>query len=62
MSEPVFDLEQMRKLTNKDMLLSLVFKDLMSRKGFKDEREVYQIIFNGYVLNDSIMEDEYMNC
>ncbi|WP_404359773.1 hypothetical protein LG291_25575 (plasmid) [Cytobacillus firmus] len=62
MSEPVFDLEQMRKLTNKDRLLSLVFKDLMSRKGFKDEREVYQIIFNGYVLNDSIMEDEYMNC
>lgn len=62
MDEPVFDLEKMRKLTNKDRLLSLVFKDLMSRKGFKDEREVYQIIFNGYVLNDSIMEDEYMNC
>ena len=62
MSEPVFDLEQMRKLTNKDRLLSLVFKDLMSRKGFKDEREVYQIIFNGYVLKDSIIEVEYMNC
>lgn len=62
MSEPIFDLEKMRKLTNKDRLLSLVFKDLMSRKGFKDEKEVYQIIFNGYVLNDSIMEDEYMNC
>ncbi|WP_256816775.1 hypothetical protein [Cytobacillus sp. Bac17] len=52
----------MMKLTNKDRLLSLVFNDLMSRKDFKDEREVYHIIFNGYVLNDSIMEDEYMNC
>lgn len=62
MSEPIFDLEKMRKLTNKDRLLSLVFKDLMSRKGFKDEKEVFQIIFNGYVLNDSIMEDEYLNC
>ncbi|OHX42895.1 hypothetical protein [Cytobacillus oceanisediminis] len=62
MDEPVFDLEKMMKLTNKDRLLSLVFNDLMSRKDFKDEREVYHIIFNGYVLNDSIMEDEYMNC
>ncbi|EWG08714.1 hypothetical protein [Cytobacillus firmus] len=62
MDEPVFDFKKMMRLTNKDRLLSLVFKDLMSRKGFKDEREVYQIIFNGYVLNDSIMEEEYMNC
>ncbi|MBG9587632.1 hypothetical protein [Cytobacillus firmus] len=62
MDEPVFDFKKMKRLTNKDRLLSLVFKDLMSRKGFKDEREVYQIIFNGYVLNDSIMEEEYMNC
>lgn len=58
----VFDLERMMKLTNKDRLLSMVFRDLMSRKGFKDESDVYQIIFNGYVLNDPIMEEEYMNC
>lgn len=58
----VFDLERMMRLTNKDRLLSMVFRDLMSRKGFKDESDVYQIIFNGYVLNDPIMEEEYMNC
>ncbi|TFI47153.1 hypothetical protein E4O93_14190 [Diaphorobacter sp. DS2] len=62
MDEPVFDLEKMMKLTNKDRLLSMVFGDLMSRKGFKDESDVYQIIFNGYVLNDPFMEEEYMNC
>lgn len=58
----VFDLERMMRLTNKDRLLSMVFRDLMSRKGFKDESDVYQIIFNGYVLNDPIMEEEYMYC
>ncbi|EFV74306.1 hypothetical protein HMPREF1013_05524 [Bacillus sp. 2_A_57_CT2] len=48
----------MKMLVAKDALLKLVYKDMIcNRKHSSDD--ALKIIFNGYVLDDPIMEEEY---
>ncbi|KAF0817148.1 MULTISPECIES: hypothetical protein [Cytobacillus] len=57
-NEIVFKEEQMKMLVAKDALLKLVYKDMIcNRKHSSDD--ALKIIFNGYVLDDPIMEEEY---
>ncbi|MCM3707334.1 hypothetical protein M3205_16610 [Cytobacillus firmus] len=57
-NEIVFMEEQMKKLVAKDALLKLVYKDMTINRNHSCE-DALKIIFNGYVLDDPIMEEEY---
>lgn len=52
-----FDAVKMLRLVEKDALLKFTFNDLSKRMPKED---ILQILFNGYVLDDSVMEFEYM--
>lgn len=52
-----FHADKMMRLLEKDALLKFTFNDL-SKKMPKEE--VLQVLFNGYVLDDTVMEQEYM--
>lgn len=52
-----FDAAKMMRLVEKDALLKFTFNDLNKKMPKED---VLQILFNGYVLDDSVMELEYM--
>lgn len=54
---PEFDVQSMKRLVEKDKLLAFVYRDLLTRNH--DEHNVLEIIFNGYVLDDSSMVEEY---
>lgn len=49
--------QKMLAFTKQDALLRFVLKDLKSR-GHEEEFAL-RVVFNGYVLNDRIMEDIY---
>jgi len=49
--------DKMMRLVEKDALLKFTFNDL-SKKMPKEE--VLQVLFNGYVLDDSVMEQQYL--
>jgi len=55
----VFDPEKVRKFTEIDSLLKFVFNDLKERGH--EEDFALELIFNSFVLNDSVMEKAYMN-
>ncbi|MEH6988360.1 hypothetical protein [Cytobacillus firmus] len=59
-NELVFIEEQMKRLVAKDALLELVYKDMTNNRNHSS-KDALKIIFNGYVLNDPIMEEEYRN-
>lgn len=52
-----FELEKMKRFVQTDALLRFSVKDLMS-KGHKEEYAL-EIVFNTYVLEDSVMEAAY---
>lgn len=54
-----FEPEKMKKLVEKDLYLSFVFKDLSRRNPHLVETEVLKILFNGEVLDDFAMQEEY---
>lgn len=55
--ETTFNVKKMKKLSQKDKLIGFVLKDL-KRKGHKEDY-VLKIIFNSYILCDSIMKEVY---
>lgn len=52
-----FNASKMMRLVEKDALLKFTFKNLNKKMPKED---VLQILFNSYVLDDSVMELEYM--
>jgi len=59
MSGISFDPQKMERLLKKDALLCFVVNDLVTNR--KHAREyALELVFNGYVLEDLIMEDLYM--
>lgn len=57
---PIFNEEQMFRLTLKDRYLMFVYED-MSKRGHS-HTSVLQILFNGNVLGDSLYTAEYEAC
>ncbi len=55
MENPAFDFEKMKRFILKDKLLLFVWND----RGRQDHW--VEIIFNSYVLDDSLMIQEYLN-
>lgn len=58
---PVFNVEKMEKFSKEDRMISFVFKDLSQRNPKLSKEEIWQVVFNSYVLEDSIMIDIYVN-
>lgn len=56
-TELEFIADKMMRLVEKDALLKFTFNDLSKRMP---KEEVLQVLFNGYILDDSVMEQEYM--
>ncbi|MEG0296764.1 MAG: hypothetical protein RR620_08590 [Clostridium sp.] len=56
-----FDVETMKRLIQSDMFLRFSFQDLMRRNPTNSEISILEVIFNSYVLEDSIMIDEYLS-
>ncbi|WP_066297443.1 hypothetical protein [Bacillus sp. FJAT-29937] len=56
---PLFKMEKMKNFVNQDRLLNMVYKDLCKRNSSMTDEEVLEIVFNSYVLGDSVMEDIY---
>lgn len=52
-----FDPNKMERLVRGDAFLRFVVDDLVSRSH--PRKKALEIIFNGYVLEDSVMEDKY---
>jgi predicted nucleotidyltransferase len=52
-----YDPKKMERFIEKDGLLKFAFKDLMRRNHSKDDAA--RLVFNSYVLGDSVMEAEY---
>lgn len=57
MKEIVFDINKMKVFSERDALLRLVLKDLIKRGHGEDQ--ALELIFNSYVLGDSVMEEIY---
>ena len=58
---PVFNVEKMEKFSKEDRMISFVFKDISQRNPKVPKEEIWQVVFNSYVLEDSIMIDIYVN-
>lgn len=58
---PDFKVEKMEKFSKEDRMISFVFKDLSQRNPKLSKKEIWQVVFNSYVLEDSIMIDIYDN-
>ncbi|ASA20244.1 hypothetical protein [Paenibacillus donghaensis] len=54
---PVFIAAQMLRFVNQDSYLTLVYRDFLKR-GHASEKAL-EILFNGNVLEDSVMTREY---
>lgn len=52
-----FDVKKMERLVRRDALLRFVVDDLVSKSHPREK--ALELVFNGYVLEDSVMEDEY---
>ncbi|HUC91940.1 MAG TPA: hypothetical protein VMS09_07920 [Paenibacillus sp.] len=52
-----FDPKKMERLVRSDAFLRFVVDDLVSRSHPREK--ALEIVFNGYVLEDSVMEDKY---
>ena len=57
-SPPLFDLEKMKKLVDKDILLRSVLENGKVEDSLQ-EQEILRSMFNTYVLGDSVMEYAY---
>jgi hypothetical protein len=57
MDEPVFDPVKMERFVKRDALLRFVVEDMVKRGHTR--AKALEITFNGYILDDSIMIDEY---
>lgn len=54
---PIFDAAQMLRFVNEDAYLKWIYTDLL-KKGHASETAL-EVLFNGNVLEDSAMTDEY---
>lgn len=54
-----FDPNKMERLVRDDAFLRFVVDDLVSRSHPREK--ALEIVFNGYVLENSVMEDKYAN-
>ncbi len=59
MSAILFNLDQMKRFEERDLLISRMVMDLKRRNPNMDEEKVYEIIFNSEVLEDREMEEAY---
>ncbi|MDP4087240.1 MAG: hypothetical protein Q8934_22005 [Bacillota bacterium] len=51
-----FNADKMRRFINQDLLLKRVFDDFNKQMA---EEKALEVVFNSYVLEDSVMEDLY---
>lgn len=56
-----FEAETMKRLVKTDRLLKFTFDDLMRRNPKSDESYILEVVFNSYVIDDSVMMDEYLS-
>ncbi|HEY0828326.1 MAG TPA: hypothetical protein VGE40_09540 [Bacilli bacterium] len=56
-----FDSEKITKLIMRDSFLTLCFETMIQDRE-RPEILVLEIIFNTYVLGDSVMERKYLGC
>lgn len=61
MSRVPFDAETMKKLVQQDSFLSRSFEALMENANLA-EVFVLELMFNTYVLGDSVVERKYLDC
>jgi hypothetical protein len=57
MNRVVFDSKKMEQLLRKDAFLRFVVDDLVSKSHSREK--ALEVVFNSYVLADSVMEDQY---
>ncbi|MCP1161393.1 MULTISPECIES: hypothetical protein [Bacillus] len=55
-----FQVSKMRRLLEKDKYLLLVYNDFLNNRGYENEQEVLEILYNSFVLEDSSMEEQYL--
>ena len=60
-NEVIFDVETMKKLAETDMFLARAATDLIVRNPEMQIEHIYEVIFNSYIMEDSYMEEEYLN-
>lgn len=57
--EPEFNLEAMFLFAKDDILIARMYKDLKGRNPEMSDENIMEVVFNGEVLLDSIMTEEY---
>lgn len=60
--KPKFSIKKMIRLAEKDLYVKFLFNDLQARNSHLPESEIWKIVFNGTVLDDSAMEILYESC
>ena len=59
-NEPIFNAEQMLRLTKKDRYLAFMLEDMCSKGHERDSALL--VLFNGNILEDSAFTAEYETC
>lgn len=57
--DPVFDMKKMERLAERDRYVKFVFNDLSARNPTVPAEEIWEIVFNSTVLDDSVMIESY---